>query len=240
MMKLHPKYLSGLIAVAIYFFIVALVFYYFGYNNTDKAKHFVEKNSNVISVSLAGAKKPKTIASKTAKSKVHKKPKYHTKSKPIKSSKIVKKRIKKPLKKPPKKIKTKNLFADIKTSHPKAKKLDKKKAQPKHTRSQAGNKGRSNIKKGKEADKGIENRYLARVQEKLYGWPAQSNFAGAVVVIGLSIHPNGSFKYEILQPSDNSEFNRTIEQYLKQLQHTGFDPTPSGKSYKFKVEIKAK
>jgi hypothetical protein len=60
------------------------------------------------------------------------------------------------------------------------------------------------------------------------------------MTIGLTIHPSGRFEYVILTPSSNPEFDRTIGQYLKQLMAVGFDPTPKGKSYEFKVDIVAK
>jgi outer membrane biosynthesis protein TonB len=241
-MRLHSKYLSGIVAIGIYLFIIGLVFYYFGYHSSQKSKHFVTKNSNAISVSLAGApspKKPPQVHHKSKpKPKTKPKPK-HIKPKPIKSKKPTK-TIKKPAKKPAKRIKPKNLFSTVKTS-PKTKPKSKKSTNtPKPQKSKGTTHGKSSIKNNKKADKGIENKYLADVQNKLYGWPAQSNFAGAKMVIGLTIHPNGSFEYEVLQLSSNPEYNRVIQQYLKQLKPIGFGPTPSGKTYKFKVDIVAK
>ncbi len=244
-MRSSSKYISGIAAFGIYFLIVGLVFYYFGYHRNEKPKHYVEKNSKAISVSLAGAKKPKQakqknikpIAKPKPKSKLKPapipKPKKPEKPKQIKSSKRAKP-AEKPAKKIAKKIKPKSLFSKVKTEPKKIESAQKTKTDKGST------KGTSSVKNNKKADKGIENKYLANVQDKLYGWPAQSNFAGAVIVIGLSIHPNGSFEYEILQPSGNPEFNRVIKQYLKRLSSTGFGNTPSGKSYKFKVDIKAK
>lgn len=241
---MSSKFTSGIAAVSIYLLILGLVFYYFGYHSNEKSKHYVTKNSKAISVSLAGAKKPVKHLKSSTKPKAKPKPK-HTRPKPVKSKKPAKqitKPSKKPAKKPIKKIKAKDLFSSVKTSpKPKSKsKPPKTVTSPKSTKPKGSRQGKSSIKKGKKADKGVENRYLSNVQDKLYGWPSQPSFAGAKVVIGLIIHPNGSFEYEVLQPSSNPEYNRVITQYLKQLKNTGFGPTPEGKSYKFKVDIIAK
>ena len=250
MMKLHPKYLSGLAAVGIYMGIIGLVFFYFGYRTEKKSTHFVAKNSNAIAVTLQAPKTIKKSQKKSAKPKPKPKPKKvkHTKPKPMVSKKPAKVKPTKPAKKklvkkkPVKKIKAKSLFSNIK-SKPKLKPKKSKtanKPKPATKSGKTSKRSRDALKKQQARDKGIENRYLASVQERLYGWPAQSNFAGATFTIGLTIHPSGRFEYVVLQPSDNAEFNRTIEQYLKQLQGIGFDPTPKGKKYEFKVEIVAK
>ncbi len=250
MMKLHPKYLSGLAAVGIYVGIIGLIFFYFGYRSETKNTHFVAKNANAITVTLQAPKRTKNPKKKSTKSPSKPKPKKikHAKPKPLVSRKPAKVKPTKPAKKKPitkkpvKKIQAKSLFSNIKSrpnSRPnKTKTAHKPKAAKKS--GQTSKPLRNALTKQPMQDKGVENRYLASVQERLYGWPAQSNFAGAVFTIGLTIHPNGRFEYVVLRPSDNPEFNRTIEQYLKQLREIGFDPTPRGKKYEFKVEIVAK
>jgi len=257
MMKLQPKILSGLAAFGIYFAILGLVFYYFGYHHDQKPAHFVTKNSHAIAVTLqAPGKQKKTPAKKkTPKSKSKPKPKpkkvHHTKPKPISAPEQNKPKPKpkpeKIVKKPAKKVQAKSLFSHIKSApqvKPKTKpkpKPEKATTKPSHKQAKTSSKKSNDaLKRQKARDKGIENRYLAGVQDKLYGWPTQSNFAGATFTIGLTIYPNGKFDYVVLTPSANAEFNRTIKQYLNQLKGVGFDPTPKGKQYQFKVEIVAK
>jgi hypothetical protein len=241
MMNLHPKYLSGLVAVVIYFGIIGLVFFYFGYRTEKRSTHFVAKNSNAIAVTLQTSKTIKKSQNKSAKFKPKKF--KHTKLKPMISKRHVKpKPTQSSKKKPVKKIKAKSLFSNIK-SKPKHKPKNTKitnKAKRATKNGKASKLSRDALAKQQAKDKGIENRYLASVQDRLYGWPTQSNFAGATFTIGLTIHPSGRFEYVVLQPSDNTEFNRTIEQYLRQLQGIGFDPTPQRKTLEFKVEIVAK
>jgi len=251
MMKLHPKLLSGLAAFGVYFAILGLVFYYFGYHNKQKPTHFVAKNSQVIAVTLQAPGKANKAPTKKKAPKSKPKPKkiQHSKPKPIsapKSSKTKPKPIpKKVIKKPIKKVQAKSLFSHIKSEPKRKNEKQAAKEKPKkttsHKQAKASNKKSNDaLKRQKARDKGIENRYLAGVQDKLYGWPTQSNFAGATLTIGLTIYPNGKFDYVVLAPSANAEFNRTIKQYLNQLKGIGFDPTPKGKRYQFKVEIVAK
>ena len=246
MMKHNPKFLSGLLAVGIYFGIIALVFYYFAYHSKQAPKHYVTQNAKSIAVSLSPPRQTKQ-ARKTprpARTKPPETKRSHTRPKPIVTKKTVPIRPK-PKRKPTKKVKAKSLFAHVKTgqkSHPKSK--PKKAKSTPSSRHRAGKTtGKSSdqaLKQQKARDKGIENRYLAGVQNKLYGWPTQSNFAGATFTIGLTIYPDGRFEYVVIQPSSNPEFNRTIRQYLAQLKSSGFGPTPHGKKYEFKVEIVAK
>ena len=256
MMKLDSKLTSGLIAVGVYLGVLGLVFYYFGYHTSPPSKHYVTHSDKAIAVSLQTSNvhpKPRKATPKPKpKSKTSPKPK-HTKPKPMvtkKPEKVAPKPKPKPKpKKTPKKIKPKSLFSHVKTaqkSKPKPKpkatsiKPAKVTAQARQKSSDKSKISRDALRKQKEHDKGIENRYLAGVQDKLYGWPPQSNFAGARITIGLTIHPDGHFDYVVLTPSSNPDFGRTIRRYLTQLKSIGFDPTPKGKTYEFKVEIVAK
>jgi hypothetical protein len=237
----HSKYVSVFVATGIYVVIVAVVSYYFGYHAERTAPHYVARNSSAISVTLHNPSRPIATPKKRAKpttrpKRAHAKPKHakpkalHKTARPKSGAKPTKRH-----KVHPKKVRPKKLFSGI-SSSPKQPK--KRVSSPTKTRKTPGKTGN---KKGKTPhDKGVENRYLAQVQERLYGWPSQSNFAGASIMIGLHIHPDGRFDYVVLTPSDNPDFQRTIIRYLDQLESIGFDPTPTGKPYKFQVEIVAK
>ena len=243
-MKMDSKIFSGMLAVGIYFGIILLVFFYFGYRSQQPPKHYVTKNTKAIAVSLS-ASKPNTHTKKNShvtQSKPLTKKRSHRRPRPIKDQKPapVRPALKK---KAPKKIKPKRLFAHVKTgtkSHPKPKKSPRTSPAKQNKNGKTPRQLQELTSQQKARDKGIENRYLAGVQNKLYGWPSQSNFAGATFTIGLTIYPSGRFEYVVLKPSSNPEFNRTIRQYLSQLKSIGFDPTPHGKTYKFKVDIVAK
>jgi protein TonB len=243
---MHPKYSAGVIAVGIYLAILALVFFYFGYHSKTESTRFVTRNDKAIAVTLQSPRQAKPRPEKKSSSPVAKKlRKGQTKPKPIPKPKptVAKPKAKPPKRKTPaKKIKPKHLFSGIKTSSkPKSRKKPVKtsvKSPRKPLKNTPGN--RTALANQHAKDKGIENRYLARVQERLYGWPAQSNFAGSVLTIGLTIRPSGRFDYEVLRPSGNGEFDRTVTAYLDALRTEGFGPTPKGKTYRFKVEIVAK
>ncbi len=245
MIKLHPKYVSGIVAVTVYVGIIGLMALYVEHQRTEQSTHFVTRNSHAIAVTLHA---PTHTPSSTTTPKTPRpisKPKTHSKHphqpKPLLSphKKHPKPSPKKSHTKPTKRINAKQLFAHVHTTHSPQKKhpapANTSPAKPKPSHS-----NRTALKQQQARDKGIENRYLAHVQDQLYGWPAQTNFAGAAITIGLTIHPSGRFDYVVLQHSTNPDFDRTILQYLKQLRSTGFGPTPKKKHYKFKVEIVAK
>ena len=88
--------------------------------------------------------------------------------------------------------------------------------------------------------KGVSNLYLARVQEILEDWPAQSDFAGESVKVLLYIKPDGMFDFDIKSASKNVDFNRALVDYLKQLQMYGFGSHDGNRVYRFEAEFVAK
>ena len=257
MMRWHPKYTNGIWAVALYLLVVVGIFYYFGYREHRPSVRYVAHDTGAIAVTLRSlgqqssaqkrsshpAKKPSPKPHKTS----HKKPKpiHRPRSKkPAHPKPVPKKRAKKkatkPRKKPAKPIDTRALFSST-VSQKSAKKSSNKSTKHRtgSSRKQAG-RPTAGSKTKRPGDRGIENRYLARVQDALYGWPTQSNFAGARIVLDLRIHPDGSFDYRVLRPSGNVEFDRTILRYLDRLKAQGFGPTPSGRPYHFETDILAK
>ena len=223
-MKDNFKIISGLIAIGVYLVLVSLVLYYFNYRTSTKSIHYVTKNRNSISVTLA--------TKQSSNPKIHKKTKIkHTKK--VRNRKVTKankkkytKKVKKQKKTKP--IKPKELFASVKT-HKKTKTKNKNSKQ----------KSNKSIKKSKSNDKGRENKYFANIEQKLKGWPAQANFAGERISITLKVHKNGSFEFKINKLSSNSDFNESLVAYLKQLQSIGFGAHSGKKAYKIEVEFVA-
>ncbi len=241
----HPKYLFGIIAVGIYAAVIALVFYYFGYHRTEESTRFTAEKGEAITVNLqspAPRERPRTSRSG---SKTSPGTRQRTRPKPITTPEPPKKKPTRPVQKAPAKkaFRPKNLFAHVNPSRP-AERPPKKAQKPpsQSTRSPKGTSrsDRRSIRQQNTRQKGIEDRYLARVQDRLYGWPTQPGFVGAKMTIGLNIRPDGRFTYEVLTPSADPEFNRTLERYLNALQAEGFGPVPTGRSYSFKVDIVAK
>jgi len=98
----------------------------------------------------------------------------------------------------------------------------------------------NSLRKQKSMDSGVTNLYLARVQEMLEDWPAQSDFAGQSVKVLLYIKPSGMFDFEIKSASTNPEFNQALVDYLKQLQVFGFGKHEGSRTYRFEANFVAK
>ncbi len=256
MSKLKLK--SLIIAISIYFILlIMIVISLYNPSISMKAKKYVEKNSNIIEVSLGNplSKNKLNINNKSSKTKKNiKKVKVKKKIEKLKK-RIVKKQI-------VKKIRNNKSKNKIKT---KTKKIDKKRVKTKtnrvikNTQSQSinpnklfksinlnktnqnsknGNSGKSTNKSNK--NKGVENRYFAKVQQILKNWPAQSNFAGEKIRVQLIIYQSGLFDYKILYKSLNPEFNQALKNYLEQLKRIGFGLHSNPKPYKIIVEFIAK
>jgi hypothetical protein len=71
------------------------------------------------------------------------------------------------------------------------------------------------------------------------GYPPNSDFAGASILIWLELESYGRFKFRIKEPSSNQSFNQGIENYLKQLQRRGLDRHKNRKAYSFNITIEA-
>jgi len=232
---------TGILALTVYLMMVGLLLYYFNHHSDKKNIHFVKKNSERISVSLAGAK------SKTKNNSQHKKVTSKREKKSI--EKKVKKRVVKK-KKPKKKVLKKKKVVKEKKVAKKKKVVKKVKESNKSDKRQkakkvsslfdnVGDKKLINSNKKKQ-DKGVENAYFANIQDILQGWNAQSEFAGESATIWVKIKRDGSFRFKLIRPSNNSEFNSGLIEYIKQLQRIGFDPHKNSKSYELEIEFVAK
>ena len=253
----------GVVAVTIYLFLVFLLLIYFNYHDTESRKHYVKRDEHRIQVGLSAPRKkvlPKKHDRKKRKTKrpsrrkkIDRKPAKKTQThKRVIKEKLVKKSVKrKDLNTTkPKKRRTKDLFASIKTpkKRPLIKITDKPiKSKPKKQLFEmkdvpmsASERIKSSLKQQKSHDSGVEDSYLAKVQEMLEGWPAQSDFAGEKVKVYLKIDPTGHFEFEIKRRSRNPAFNQALTEYLEQLQEFGFGPHRGARTYLFEAEFIAK
>jgi hypothetical protein len=191
------------------------------------------------------SKKVKPKKTKQTKKKIIK-----TKKRVIKAKKVVKNRDKNITKKQHR-TKPKDLFANIKVTKKKpliqitSKPIESK---PKHNiikitskpHPSAMKKINNSLKQQPNKNSGVTNEYLAKVQEQLEDWPAQSEYAGESVKVLLFIKPSGYFDFEIKSASRNPEFNQALSDYLKQLQIIGFGRHEGRRTYTFEANFVAK
>ncbi len=261
MSKKSPKLISGVLAFGVYFIVLGLLLFYFNTRDEKKSIHYVKKDEHRIQVALSSPKKekkfkvkpkhrPKIKTKPKIKSKIKPKPKKEVKKKVLKD-KIVKKVIKKRdenLTKPRKK-KALDLFANIKTSKKKniIKVTDEPvKATPKNDLIKISDRPKSaserissSLKIQKNSDSGVENAYFAKIEEKLKGWPAQSDYAGEMAKVWFKVEPSGSFEFKVITASNNEAFNAGLIAYLKQLQKLGFGHHKGERAYELDVEFVA-
>ncbi len=251
-------FISGVVAVGIYVLLVTVLLVYFNSRQTQKPVHYVKKDEHRIRVSMGGPKtevkkKSEKVKKKKVKERVKeriKKPKDTRKKvikeKIVKKPKVTKKPKKVVKKEPPKKVnKPKDLFASVATKKkPERKKVkdqsSKKKVISKPKAKSASELFSESIKEQKRSDSGIENAYLAAIEEKLKGWPAQSEYAGERVKVWLQIETDGTFIFKIRSASSNDTFNEELIIYLEQLQKFGFGPHKGRRAYEIDVEFIAK
>ena len=261
MIKKSSTYISGLLAFGIYFIVIGLLVFYFNTRDEKKSKRYVKKDEHRIQVALSAPQKmtkPKVVKKKVqpkkkTKPKTKPKPKKQIKKKVIKE-KVVKKVVKQKdenLTKPKKVTKPKDLFANISASKKpkpklkievtdkpiKAKKSNLIKVSDKPS---ASNLVSDSLKMQKQMDSGVEDAYLAKVQNMLEGWPAQSEYAGEKVKVILYIDPTGFFEFKVKSASNNPDFNVGLTDYLEQLQEFGFGRHKGGRTYQFEAEFIAK
>ena len=274
MMQKSSTFISGVMAVGIYIFLILMLLFYFNTRDTQKPIHYVKKNEDRIRVTMATPKnetkkkekKPtqkKEVPKKEPVKKLIKEPKAKPKEtvkkqedtrKKVIKEKIVKKVkpktkpkeiVKKP---PPKKVnKPKDLFANVSSSKkPKTNtKTTDKPVKPKVNNlikvSQKASASDlvSSLKIQKSSDRGIENAYFALVEEKLKGWPAQSDYAGEEAKVSFRIETDGQFIFKVVTGSSNADFNEGLVAYLEQLQKFGFGPHKGGRAYQIEVKFVA-
>lgn len=264
MIKKSSTFISGLLAFGIYFSIIALLLFYFNTRDEKKPVHYVKKNEERIRVSV-GAPKPQVKKEiKKQPKKVLKpkpKPKQTVQKKEVKKKVIKEKVVKKPkviqkkkdvnTTKPKKVNMPKDLFANI-SSKKKAEKPKKSvksaytPVKPKKStitkvsdKPSASDLVTDSLKIQKKSDSGIENAYLAKIEEKLKGWPAQSEYAGEKAKVWIKVEPNGKFQYKVVTASGNEAFNAGLIAYLEQLQKIGFGPHKGNRAYELDVEFVA-
>ncbi len=254
------KYIPGVLAVVIYFFVLTMLMLYFNTKDTEDNKKYVKKDERRIQVAISSSlpstpvktveKKKISKPIKNEKKKVKPKPKPKPKKKIVKEKIVKKKVIKKSKPKPKKRNNTKDLFSNVKTTKKKniinvsnkpiktkPKKDIFKMTDKKDTATKRIN---DSLKNQKNMDSGVENAYFAKVQRMLESWPAQSDFAGQELTAVLFIDTNGFFEFKIKVPSSNPDFNQAVELFLEQLQEFGFGMHNGGRTYEFEAEFEAK
>ncbi len=263
MIKQSSTLISGLLAFGIYFSVIALLLFYFNSRDQKKPVHYVKKNEERIRISMSTPKstpkkevkkppkkvlKPKPKPKKTVKKKEVKK--KVIKEKVVKKAKVVKQKKDLNTTKPKKINKPKDLFANIsatkKVEKPKAVKKVDTPVKPKKNnivkvtdKPSASELVSDSLKKQKKSDSGIENAYLAKIEEKLKGWPAQSEYAGEKAKVWIKVEPSGAFKFKVITASGNEDFNSGLVVYLKQLQSIGFGQHKGNRAYELDVEFVA-
>ena len=261
MIKKSSTLISGLLAFGIYFSIIALLLLYFNTRDEKKPVHYVKKNEERIRVSMSAPQpqvkkeikkqpkkvlkpkpKPKPKPKKTFKKKVVEK--KVIKEKVVKKAKVIKKKKDVNTTKPKKVNMPKDLFANItskkkikkhktiKTTPVKPKKIHIAKVPNKPSASDLVS---DSLKTQKKSDVGIENAYLAMIEEKLKGWPAQSEYAGEKAKVWIKVEPNGQFQFKVVTASGNEAFNAGLIAYLEQLQKIGFGPHKGNRAYELDV-----
>ncbi len=249
------KLISGILAFGVYFTLLGLLLYYFNTHKSKESLHYVKKNEERIRVSLSSPAKSQkdTIQIKpTIKPKPKLKPKLKEKSKPKPKPKSKPKpKAKAKAKVKPKLVHPKNLFANIPSGKlskekPHKKQKSSKETTPKesivrapHTPS-ASELISNSLKRQKSSDRGVEKAYFAKIEERLRGWPAQSEYAGERAKVWFMVEPNGAFVFKVITASNNEDFNRGLIAYLKQLQRFGFGSHKGKRAYELDVEFIAK
>jgi outer membrane biosynthesis protein TonB len=259
------KLIWGAWAIGIYLLFVLLLLFYFNSRQEETHKHFVKKDEQRIRVALSSPQKTaqKSISKHASipKKKIKSKPKHKMKQKTKKSptkSKHKKVPVKKRAEQSKKTIKQKDtnrthtkrekvshLFAKVKPKHhllqvsekPIAPNVKQDLIKVTDRPAKASERISSSLKIQKSSDSGIENRYFAKVEEKLKGWPAQSEYAGEKAKVWLKIAPDGYFEFKVLSASNNDAFNEGLIAYLKQLQRLGFGAHKGTRAYEIEVEF---
>lgn len=258
MIKKSSTLISGFLAFAIYIAVIIVLLFYFNSRDQKKSVHYVKKNEDRIRVSMSTPNPTPAKKIKQERKKVDKpKPKKTVKKKVVKKKVIKEKVVKKhkTIKKmkdlnstKPKKInKPKDLFANVsskkRVDKPKTVKVIDTPIKPKTNNIKVSQTisamelVSNSLKIQKKSDVGIENTYLAMIEEKLKGWPAQNEYAGEKAKVSIKVEPSGAFNFKVITASGNIAFNSGLIEYLKLLQKIGFGPHKANRSYKLDVEF---
>ena len=259
MIKKSSTLISGLLAFGIYISVIGILLFYFNTRDQEKPLHYVKKNEERIRVTMSTPKpqvkkeikkQPKKVVKPKPKKTVKKKEvkKKVIKEKVVKKAKVVKKKKDLNTTKPKKVNKPKDLFANIsstkKVEKPKPIKVTKTPVKPKKSdmikvtdKTSASELVSDALKIQKKSDAGIENAYLANIEEKLKGWPAQSEYAGEKAKVWIKVEPSGAFKFKVITASGSEAFNSGLMAYLKQLQTIGFGQHKGNRAYELDVEF---
>ena len=219
--KIPSKLIATILSIVIYVSFIFVLLIYFNETNKSKEVNYVEEDNKISVKMISGTKEIK-------KNKVEIKNKTKVKKR-VKSS-----RKKRSNKKGKKKRDNLKLFNNVKVNKTKTSEFKSKPAK----RKRKVTVGSKEVKVNK--DKGVEGKYLAKIQTILYGWPAQSDYAGKRAIVHLSIKKDGSFTFRLKERSKDDDFNKGLITYLKQLKNIGFGRHNSKKIYSIEVIFVAK
>ena len=235
------KVISGVIAFIIYVSIIFLILFFYNIHKT-KAKNYVEKNSDRVTVTLVNS--DKTVFNRKDKVTIPKKvvPKKVVRApKPIPKPKRVL-----PKKKVPKKS-AKDLFSSIKTDRPVKKHSKQPVKQP--VKRQSSIKHNSSITDRIKAthqsgrvsnanrEKGVKNAYIAKVKRAMNNWDAVG-MKGQWVTVHLTIYNSGKFRYTTT--GVNGSMRESLKHYLDFLNRRGLGRHNKSTPYSIQVRFRAR
>ncbi|MDM5271089.1 hypothetical protein PGH07_02730 [Sulfurovum sp. zt1-1] len=222
------------------------------FSTPEQKKSDIQKPKNQVTPQPKPQPTPKPKPKPIAKPKIQ-----ETVKKPVEQKKVIKEQVVKKVDKKlvqkdvnitkPKKVnKPQSLFANVSSSKPvETKKVTEKPVEKKPNldivkvkeKSSAAELFSNSLKVQQSSDRGIEDEYLANIEEKLKGWPAQSDYVGEKARVMLEVEPSGRFTFKVISASNIPEFNEGLNAYLKQLQLFGFGPHKGNRAYKLDVEF---
>ena len=95
--------------------------------------------------------------------------------------------------------------------------------------------------KSQSSGSGSVDEYMSKIYEVIFNsWHPDALFAGLQAKVLIEIYPNGTFKYRMINPSDNQSFNDSLIEYLNQLQHKRFPPHKNGRKLVVELNFKPK
>jgi len=237
---------GGISALFLYAILFFILFFYF--NEHKRAKQFVLKNTNSLEVSIiqTPSQAKKTHKNKTVLKRYSKPPAENggaslTSTKYSRSSKSIA-----------------TLFKGVEVDKPQFSSFLQMANAPKIRYKPVSNvnKKQSNAKnlvdnlkfsnldiklRSQSSGSGYIDEYMSKIYKIIFdSWHPDVLFAGLHAKVLVEIYPDGTFRYKMVNPSDNQSFNNSLVKYLNQLQNKGFPPHKSGRRLVVELNFKPK